>query len=310
MCFPECNAAVTCRIVGSSQNFATVHHCFCLLPLTLRLSFSLTPAVVASAVGSGFCLVLPLRASLLGGCAPWTADWAAHALPGCCLALNFAWNWLACVVSDPGSAGSADYERLVRESRAAGIALPSGGAAQEPDQFAWSVCRKSGWPKPPHAHFCRVTQQCVLNYDHYCPWCVSGLPRAPLPCLTRLWAQGLQHDRIRELPSLLAHGDAVLRGLPALRGGGGSRRPRRLARQSQPDRRVAAGLRGSGSRGHGCGWPGRGSCVIAGAGLAGVAMLRRRRSGPARGPPRGLTHLAPRHGLNDNEHREDTDAGG
>ena len=153
-----------------------------------RLSLVFVPAVVAAAVASGFCLVLPLRASLLGGCAPWTAGWAAHALPGCCLALNFAWNWLACVVSDPGSAGSADYERLVRESRAAGIALPSAGgplepgAAQELDQFAWSVCRKSGWPKPPHAHFCRVTQQCVLNYDHYCPWCVSSQTCLLRPC--------------------------------------------------------------------------------------------------------------------------------
>ena len=47
--------------------------------------------------------------------------------------------------------------------------------------LAAAVLLHLGTPKPPHAHFCRVTQQCVLNYDHYCPWCVSGLPLAPLP---------------------------------------------------------------------------------------------------------------------------------
>lgn len=34
----------------------------------------------------------------------------------------------------------------------------------------WGFCLKSYKPKPPRAHFDNVTQNLVLNMDHYCPW--------------------------------------------------------------------------------------------------------------------------------------------
>lgn len=34
----------------------------------------------------------------------------------------------------------------------------------------WGFCTKSNQPKPPRSHFDSVTQQLVLNMDHYCPW--------------------------------------------------------------------------------------------------------------------------------------------
>ncbi len=36
--------------------------------------------------------------------------------------------------------------------------------------YAWGHCKKSNGPKPPRAHYDRVTRKLVLKMDHYCPW--------------------------------------------------------------------------------------------------------------------------------------------
>ena len=41
---------------------------------------------------------------------------------------------------------------------------------EDDDPFGWEFCSKSNSPKPPRAHFDRVTNKLVLNMDHYCPW--------------------------------------------------------------------------------------------------------------------------------------------
>ena len=38
------------------------------------------------------------------------------------------------------------------------------------DPGQWTVCRHSRKPKPPRAHFDKVTGKLVMNMDHYCPW--------------------------------------------------------------------------------------------------------------------------------------------
>lgn len=34
----------------------------------------------------------------------------------------------------------------------------------------WGYCEKTQQPKPPRAHYDKISQQLVLNMDHYCPW--------------------------------------------------------------------------------------------------------------------------------------------
>ena len=63
----------------------------------------------------------------------------------------------------------ADHENsrsyIINDDRARStIALPS------ENPYAWGHCKKSNGPKPPRAHYDRVTRKLVLNMDHYCPW--------------------------------------------------------------------------------------------------------------------------------------------
>ena len=163
------------------------------------LSLVFVPSLVLCVIYVGFRYVLPARQQLLGLTA---ATWLAHALPGCWLALCFSFNWVSCVVANPGCTGSALYRQLVAESISAGV-LPQGAASTDlhshgrwsgaqlqqvatelhdcvrqagvSEQFAWVVCHKSGKLKPPLAHFCRVRGTLVLNYDHYCPWVANTI---------------------------------------------------------------------------------------------------------------------------------------
>ena len=162
------------------------------------VSLGFVPSVVAGVVYVGFAVCLPARERLLdttslGG------GWLAHSLPGCWLALCFGFNWLSCVLAEPGSTDSELYRRLVSEAIAAGVLpqrLPGGvrtallhdswdqtdlqqvvaalddcgRRAGVGEQFAWELCYKSRRLKPPLSHFCRVKGALVLNYDHFCPW--------------------------------------------------------------------------------------------------------------------------------------------
>lgn len=106
-----------------------------------------------------------------------------HVLVMLLLAANFFFNYSHAIRTDPGTAGRASYEKLLRHARDSGLvssqdyegqqlgeigsARPHSALATE-DPFAWSFCRRSGMLKPPRAHFDGVTNQLVLNMDHYC----------------------------------------------------------------------------------------------------------------------------------------------
>lgn len=68
---------------------------------------------------------------------------------------------------DLGSTGvesdSADDDELLHEDDRGGWLLRN-------DPFSWGQCPHSGSPKPPRAHFCKVTGRLVLEMDHYCVW--------------------------------------------------------------------------------------------------------------------------------------------
>jgi hypothetical protein len=165
-----------------------------------NLSLVFVPSLVLCVIYVGFRYVLPARQQLLGLTA---ATWLAHVLPGCWCVLCFGYNWVSCVVANPGCTSSALYIQLVAESISAGV-LPqrlastdlhshherwSGAQLQQvatelqewgrqagvSEQFVWAVCHKSGKLKPPLAHFCRVRGTLVLNYDHYCPWVANTI---------------------------------------------------------------------------------------------------------------------------------------
>jgi hypothetical protein len=109
-----------------------------------------------------------------------------HVLAMMLLAANFFFNYLHAILTDAGSPGGPSYERLLRQARDAGLVgcqdyerqqlgALSLATLQDPDfalpaedPFGWSFCRRSGKLKPPRAHFDGVTNQLVLNMDHYC----------------------------------------------------------------------------------------------------------------------------------------------
>ena len=102
------------------------------------------------------------------------------------LAANFFFNYSHAILTDAGSANGPTYERLLRQARDAGLVasqdyerqrlgMLSLATLQDPqfalptrDPFGWSFCRRSSKLKPPRAHFDGVTNELVLNMDHYC----------------------------------------------------------------------------------------------------------------------------------------------
>lgn len=169
------------------------------------MSLVFVPIVVLGILYIGFGYVLPAREQLLGSLTG--VSWLAHVLPGCWLALSFGFNWVGCVVTNPGCTNSSLYRRLVAESVAAGVlpqrvstdlvdnrfAAPApwlqtsrqpqlvaaelhecAKQANVDEQFVWSVCRKSGALKPPLAHFCRVRGQVrFLSNRITVPYCYA-----------------------------------------------------------------------------------------------------------------------------------------
>jgi hypothetical protein len=123
-----------------------------------------------------------------------------HLLALALLAANFAFNYTRAIRSNPGAADSDAYHRLLlaaldsghvaaadyEQQRHGGLDIHSlsdpAMALAGAGPFDWSFCPRSKRLKPPRAHFDSVTQQLVLNMDHYC---VRHRPcfttRAPLP---------------------------------------------------------------------------------------------------------------------------------
>ena len=109
-----------------------------------------------------------------------------HVLAMLLLAVNFFFNYTRAILADPGAAGGPSYERLLRHARDAGLVSSQDYERQQrgalsvstindpmfalpaEDPFSWSFCQRSGKLKPPRAHFDGVTNQLVLNMDHYC----------------------------------------------------------------------------------------------------------------------------------------------
>ena len=83
-----------------------------------NLSLVFVPSLVLCVIYVGFRYVLPARQQLLGLTA---ATWLAHVLPGCWCVLCFGYNWVSCVVANPGCTSSALYIQLVAESISAGV---------------------------------------------------------------------------------------------------------------------------------------------------------------------------------------------
>jgi hypothetical protein len=141
-------------------------------------------AIVAVAVATigycivlGFIFVLPVRAPERYG-----LEWWLHFGGFTFLAGNFFFNYFSCLCTDPGTHGSAAFERLIGAARARDLlsvdAPPGDDASKERDDsylqeadrggwllrdpFEWGWCTKSGRPKPPRAHYCTVVKQQVL----------------------------------------------------------------------------------------------------------------------------------------------------
>jgi hypothetical protein len=109
-----------------------------------------------------------------------------HVVAMMLLAANFFFNYSHAILTDAGSAGGPSYEKLLCQARDAGLVdsqdyerqqlgVLSLATLQDPqfalsveDPFGWSFCRRSSKLKPPRAHFDGVTNQLVLNMDHYC----------------------------------------------------------------------------------------------------------------------------------------------
>ena len=133
----------------------------------------------------GFTLVLPRIA------APYTWRWSLQ-IAGCLTLLaNCIFNYLAAALTNPGTADSDIFGKLIMEAQVRGAVSPEAVRHPElqpiaadqygevvPDDRAWVVqrpeewgyCPRSGALKPPRAHYCHVRKALVLNMDHYCVW--------------------------------------------------------------------------------------------------------------------------------------------
>eukprot|EP00750_Incisomonas_marina_P032509 INCI9200.6.p1 GENE.INCI9200.6~~INCI9200.6.p1 ORF type:complete len:344 (-),score=28.62 INCI9200.6:450-1481(-) len=132
-------------------------------------------AIITFAMYVGFGILLPAKDT------SWSWTWILRGIFGSFLTVNVVYNYVACVMSDPGSHKSPLFERALREGYARGaIVDPQGASASRRaaqkggwmhrGPFEWGVCRETNKPKPPRSHFDNVTNKLVLNMDHYCPW--------------------------------------------------------------------------------------------------------------------------------------------
>ena len=146
--------------------------------------YGLGPLVVCCGVAAAGYMITQGIAHVLPHKAPaWRP---AHLLCMALLAANFFFNYTHAILTDPGTADQSSYDRLLRHARDAGLVSSQDYERQQlgalslatledpqfalpaEDPFAWSFCRRSGMLKPPRAHFDGVTNQLVLNMDHYC----------------------------------------------------------------------------------------------------------------------------------------------
>jgi hypothetical protein len=163
-----------------------------LLPWPLRrrreglLSFAV--AAMSFATYLGFTVVLPLLAP--GGPAgPAAARWCLYASACLFLYVNACFNYLAAALVSPGTAADRCYRALVEQALRAGCI--SAAQHERPalmalhpllrhdfgarawvmkPPFEWGYCEEARCLKPPRSHFCRQSEQLVLNLDHYCYW--------------------------------------------------------------------------------------------------------------------------------------------
>jgi len=134
----------------------------------------------------GFGTLLPLRADA------FTPLWFFYGIVGIFLLLNILFNYFMCVTTNPGTPGSAVYEKLVDDARANGqlpqpqreqsdcadTPLKQRNTSRKQEKggwmnrgpLEWSYDKHSGALKPPRSHYCHVSKKLVLNMDHYCPW--------------------------------------------------------------------------------------------------------------------------------------------
>ncbi|KAL0050134.1 hypothetical protein WJX82_004923 [Trebouxia sp. C0006] len=78
---------------------------------------------------------------------------AGHLVSGLFCLLNIIFNYVQCVITDPGSTEILDtsgYQMVAMQCQ--------------------RRCRRCRKPKPPLAHHCHICSRCVLRMDHHCPW--------------------------------------------------------------------------------------------------------------------------------------------
>ena len=60
------------------------------------------------------------------------------------------------------------------QDQVAGAVAPEVSDPRASGQFS-KTCRKCGHFKPDRAHHDSVTDECVLRFDHYCPWLFNAV---------------------------------------------------------------------------------------------------------------------------------------
>ena len=110
---------------------------------------------------------------------PLSIQGVAHGILASILWLNTVWNYVACVVVDPGGYAVASWPEP-RPSFAcvmgASVMHPS-GHFQAPAVRSIEAGTKEGYTWPAGSRYCAICESRVLHFDHHCPFtggCVGG----------------------------------------------------------------------------------------------------------------------------------------
>merc|ERR1711916_11768 len=114
-------------------------------PLFVLLALTLTSSVIYV----WWVVLLPLHVPDV-----WSVWGALHSMVALCLIANILYNYIACIITPPGSPSKEDMA-------AANVPL---------DDDEGAFCKKCNCLKPRRAHHCHVCKTCVLKMDHHCPW--------------------------------------------------------------------------------------------------------------------------------------------
>lgn len=76
------------------------------------------------------------------------------------------------------------YKNRVAELLAARVRGNSGARAwMLLGPYEWGYCNYTNTPKPPRSHYDHVSQQLILNLDHYCPWMFNASTYSKRKCV-------------------------------------------------------------------------------------------------------------------------------